>query len=83
LSQEEQRWRLKRWRLKSQAILIKEGDNNTKFFHDAAKYKNNINSIWEIQARDGTIVRSFDEKAYEAVQYFSSLFQEPLGFPIQ
>jgi len=71
------------WRLKRHVIWIKEGDQNTNFFHNYAKHMKNINSIWEIKIGDGTTMRSFKEKYHEAIRYFSSLFQESVGCPIQ
>jgi hypothetical protein len=73
----------KTWRLKSRAIWIKQGDNNTKFFHQFATYRKNANTIWEIRASDDSMVRSFKANAKEGVRHFKSLFQEPDGCPIQ
>jgi len=36
------------WRLKSRAIWLKEGDKNTKFFHNYANARRERNSIWKI-----------------------------------
>eukprot|EP00253_Pinus_taeda_P016616 PITA_16616 len=38
--------REERWRLRSRAIWIKEGDDNTKFYHKFANGRKSINTIW-------------------------------------
>ena len=51
------------WGLKSRAIWIKEGYNNTKFFHRHATHRKNINTISETKNSNGDIVYCFKEKA--------------------
>jgi hypothetical protein len=50
------------WRQKSRAVWIKDGDNNTQFFHQFTNYRRNHNSIWEIKNGNGESVSSFKEK---------------------
>jgi hypothetical protein len=50
------------WRQKSRVVSIKEGDNNTKCFHQFADFCKNMNTIWEIRAVDGSMVCSFKDK---------------------
>jgi hypothetical protein len=38
----------KEWRLKSRALWLWVGDEDTKFFHRYSNYRKNINSIWKI-----------------------------------
>ena len=70
-------------RLKSRAIWIKEGDNNTKFFHRHATHWKNVNMISTIKDMNGELVHSFKEKAEVGERYFKHLFTEPEGFHIQ
>ena len=60
-------------RLKSRAIWIKEGDNNTKFFHNFANHRRNQNTISTIKDMNGVMVSSFKEKA-EAGERFSKIY---------
>jgi len=71
------------WRIKSRALWIKEGDNNTKFFHQFANYRRNLNTIWEIRDELGNVIVSFEEKAKIEVNFFNNLFPAPPGCPIQ
>ena len=56
-------------RLTSRAIWIKQGDNNTKFFHNFANHRRNQNTIATIKDMNGEMVSSFKEKA-EAGEIF-------------
>jgi len=49
------------WRQKIQAIWIREGDNNTKYFHKFSSFYRMTNSIWEIKDDQGKKVTSFEE----------------------
>jgi hypothetical protein len=71
------------WRLKSRALWLEAGDNNTRFFHQYANYRKNINTIWDIKNVEGVKVNSFKEKAEAGAQFFESQFRQPEGCPIQ
>ena len=64
-------------RLKSRAIWIDAGDNNTQFFHSYASYRRNNNTIWEIKNEYDSRVNSqvYIKKATE--DHFKSLFKDP------
>ena len=49
-------------RLQSRAIWIKEGDNNTIFFHHFSNHRRNLNTISTIKDMNGVMVSSFKEK---------------------
>ena len=53
----------KELRLKRKALWLEEGDKNSKFFHNYASHRRNINTICEIKNQEGRLVRAFDEKA--------------------
>jgi hypothetical protein len=64
-------------------IWIKQRDNNSKFFHQYVNYRKNVNTIWEIEKSDGTMVHSFKDKAEEGARHFFNQFQKPVGCLIQ
>ena len=70
-------------RLKRRAIWIKEGDNNTNFFHNFANKRRNQNTISTIKDMTGDMVSSFKEKAEAGEGFFKNLFKEPTGCNIQ
>jgi hypothetical protein len=63
--------------------MASASDNNTKYFHQFANLRKNINTIWEIINEDGSMVNSFKEKAEAGASYFQSIFKAPDGCPIQ
>lgn len=67
------------WRLKSQALCLQCGDENTKFFQACAKGRNISNTIWSLQNSLGEHVTSFDGLAVVGVQHFENLFIERPG----
>lgn len=44
------------WRQRSETLWLREGDQNTKFFHAAAKNRRAINKINTLQNKDGQTV---------------------------
>jgi hypothetical protein len=66
----------KAWRLKSKALWLHAGDENTKFFHHCANGRKNGNTIWNIRKEDGSLAFSFEEFASEGVSFFKSLYKE-------
>jgi hypothetical protein len=55
---------------------LKEGDNNTKYFHSIAQCRKARNSISEIKYLNGTLVSSHEEMAKAGSDFFTSLFKE-------
>jgi hypothetical protein len=43
------------WRIRSRAIWVQSGDQNTKFFHQFANHRRNRKYIWEVCDDSGTI----------------------------
>ena len=63
------------WRQKSRMLCIKEGDNNTKFFHKVAnsRRRNNHTNMYEV---NGFIYEGKSEMADQAVQFYKNLYKE-------
>eukprot|EP00253_Pinus_taeda_P030442 PITA_30442 len=70
------------WRLKSRAIWLKAGDENTKFFHNYAKGRKNANTIWKLKDADGKEHSSFEAVSNLGKSHFQSLFADPGGTSI-
>lgn len=71
------------WKQKSRATWLKEGDNNTDFFHHYASFRKKLNTIWEIQSSTGEVYRSFEDIANKGVKYFQKLYKEKEGCSIK
>lgn len=63
------------WKLKIRIQWIKEGDANTRSFHNAANGRRNRNSIWHINATDGSMVHSLEDIQDEAYNYFETFYR--------
>ena len=48
------------WRLKSRAIWLECGDDNSKFFHAYARGRKVANTIWSLQDEEGSTHVSFE-----------------------
>jgi len=62
---------------------LKEGDNNTKFFHRYAQHRKARNTINDIKDINGVSVSSHEEMVDAGVDFFSSIFKEKSGYPIE
>ena len=62
------------WRLKSRAIWLSSGDENTKLFHAYAKGRKSHNTIWEMNDDRGHKASSFDELSSMGFNHFKSIF---------
>jgi hypothetical protein len=63
------------WRQKSRALWLREGDNNTKFFHRLANSNRRHNSIESLVVEGNTIVEA-DEIKNHIVEYYKNLYSE-------
>jgi hypothetical protein len=63
------------WRLKSRAIWLENGDENTKFFQAYAKGRKEANTIWSLKDQEGRSVTSFEGLANMGKIHFQSLFK--------
>ena len=62
------------WRLKSRALGLECGDDNTKFFHAYAQGRKAANTIWSLQDEEGIHV-DFEAKARCGLIHFQKLFK--------
>ena len=60
------------WRKKSRMLCIKEGDNNTKFFHKMANSRRRHNHISMLEV-NGVIYKDESKMADQAVQFYKKL----------
>eukprot|EP00253_Pinus_taeda_P025838 PITA_25838 len=64
------------WRIKSRAIWLKSGDENTRFFHNYAKGRKSGNTIWSLKDEEGSEVSSFTELASLGKRHFERIFAD-------
>ena len=63
------------WRQKSRVLWLKEGDNNTKFFHKMANSYRCYNYMEKVEV-DGVVHEDESEVCKKVVQFYESLYQE-------
>ena len=63
------------WILKSKAIWLECGDENTNFFHSYARGRKALNTIWSLENSLGRRLESFEDLAGLGVEHFQHLFQ--------
>ena len=63
------------WRLKSRAIWLEAGDENSKFFQNYAKGRKNSNKICIIKKNDGGVKKTFEELTSLGCSHFKYLFK--------
>ena len=63
------------WRQKSRMLCIKEGDNNTKFFHKMANSHRRYNHLSFLEV-DEVIYEEEANVAAQVVQFYKTLYQE-------
>ena len=62
------------WKQRSRADWLKEGDKNTKFFHNKASLRMKKNIIWGIKDTSGRWTEKPKEVEHEFCSYFTNLF---------
>jgi hypothetical protein len=72
-----------RWRLKSRALWLTSGDNNTRFFHRFASHRRNKKLIWDIEAENGSIAHSIEDIKKEAHNYYKNFFKQDQNISLQ
>ncbi|XP_020262172.1 uncharacterized protein LOC109838113 [Asparagus officinalis] len=65
-----------KWRQRSRIKWLKEGDNNTKFFHNYASHRRRKNFIPYLIS-NGSIISEDVEIKRSFFEYFSNIFQQP------
>ena len=60
------------WRQKSRILFVKEGDNNTRFFHRVANSHRRTNHIWAIEV-DGVLYEDEEEVRSKVVNFLSEV----------
>ena len=64
------------WRQKSRALYVKEGDNNTRFFHRLANsYYRNANQVKRIEV-DGVLYEDESNVRSQLVLFYQGLYKE-------
>ena len=61
------------WRQKSRVLWLKEGDNNTKFFHKMANSHQRFNYMERVEV-DGVVCEEAPEVREKVVQFYESLY---------
>jgi hypothetical protein len=64
------------WRQRSRAIWLQSGDNNTKNFHNFAKYRRISKHSWDILDEFGDVVSGQENIKKEAIKYFKEMYKE-------
>eukprot|EP00253_Pinus_taeda_P015506 PITA_15506 len=70
------------WRQKSRAIWLKAGDENTKFFHNYAKGRKSVNTIWKLKDQNGREASSFEDLSRMGKAHFQNLFTAQGGITL-
>ena len=63
------------WRQKSKALFIKEGDNNSRFFHRLANSHRQTNQIRGVEV-EGVFYEDDREVQAQVVEFYRNLYQE-------
>eukprot|EP00253_Pinus_taeda_P015727 PITA_15727 len=64
------------WRLKSRVIWLKAGDENTSFFHNYAKGRKSVNTIWNLKNEEGREAKTFESLSALGQNHFQNLFAD-------
>lgn len=63
------------WRQRSKQLWLREGDQNSKFFHASAKARHKANHITNMANSDGEVVGRDSGLQEMTVDYFHDLFK--------
>jgi hypothetical protein len=63
--------------LRSRAIWIQAGDDNSKFFHSYANNRKVSNTIWKLPTPAGDMADSFNKIARLGISHFRELYKCP------
>eukprot|EP00253_Pinus_taeda_P014091 PITA_14091 len=64
-------------RLRSKAIWLKAGDDNTRFFQNYAKRRRVANTIWNLPLPEGGLADSFNKLSHLGTSHFRNLYKCP------
>jgi hypothetical protein len=64
------------WLQPSRVNLLKDGDRNTKYFHQRARWRARKNRIKKLKKQDGNWMSDQEEMQNMATDYFANLFME-------
>ena len=67
------------WQQKARVKWLKEGERNTKFFHNSVIQNKNNSRIQKLKKRDGNRVETRREIEAELTQHFSEILREDGG----
>ncbi|XP_057793280.1 uncharacterized protein LOC131009894 [Salvia miltiorrhiza] len=67
------------WRQRAKQFWLKDGDQNTKFFHSMASARRKVNTITRLQRDDGSWASTQDEMRNTAKDYFTAIFERSDG----
>ena len=62
--------------LKSRAIWLEQGDDNTKYFHQFYRNHINTNAFWHLEYDHGILVFCFEDLEKRGVQHFKNLYHD-------
>ncbi|XP_057744898.1 uncharacterized protein LOC130962743 [Arachis stenosperma] len=62
------------WREKSRCKWLKEGDKNTRYFHQKCEVRNRKNKIWGLTTTNGEMASNSENIAKVAETYFKDIF---------
>eukprot|EP00253_Pinus_taeda_P022158 PITA_22158 len=65
------------WKQKSRILWLKEGEQNTKFFHRSAMDYRSANKILELKNSEGEILRNHNDISALLSNHFSNIAREP------
>eukprot|EP00253_Pinus_taeda_P026585 PITA_26585 len=64
-------------RLRSRATWLKDGDENTRFFHNYAKGRKVKNTIWSLPTPDEDVADTFPKLSQMGSSHFRNLYKQP------